>query len=171
MSVLINKEERNLNHLFSLFESRVEHELNCLLDSHTATLTFREEQVSSRIKALCQEYHYNEWEVDFREIWERVSYRCVEKLIPGAIEEKSLRAVKGIGLLSGDSTTAIIAFHTNIEKKALNFCRDILAFLHDDNTFTQPLSQVKELVRACLSQRLRAEVLPALPSNEGGRSP
>ena len=32
--------------------------------------------------------------------------------------------------MSSDQTTNIIALHTSLEKKALDFCRNILFFMH-----------------------------------------
>lgn len=43
MSVIINNEERKLNHLFSLFESRVEGELNNVINSQVNALAFKKE--------------------------------------------------------------------------------------------------------------------------------
>jgi hypothetical protein len=67
----------------------------------------------------------------------------MEKIIPEVIESKSLSSVSSMGALSGDQTTSIIAIHTTLEKKALDFCREILYFLHEENTLTQPLSEIK----------------------------
>ena len=48
-------------------------------------LEFNEKEIKDKIKALCQEYQYQEWEVDFVAIWEKVSYRCLEKIVPETI--------------------------------------------------------------------------------------
>ena len=106
--------------------------------------------MSDRIKDLCREHEYQEWEVDLGAIWEKVHYRCIDRISPQVIHDHSM-AVATPGLLTGDQTTSIIACHTALEKKALDFCRDISAFMQQDNNILlQPLSQVKDIVRQCL---------------------
>ena len=51
---------------------------------------------------MCEEYQYKEYEVDFKDIWEKVSYRCIEKFIPQVIDEYSEKSVMNISVLSGD---------------------------------------------------------------------
>ena len=59
-----------------------ENELNKILEQQSKNLVFEPEQINNKIKKLLQEHQYNEWEVDFSEIWDRVSFRCLEKVVP-----------------------------------------------------------------------------------------
>lgn len=133
--------------MFSLFETTVERELNIIVGKQASKLVFNEEEIKEKIKKLCLEYQYHEWEVDFVAIWEKVSFRCLEKIVPEAICDKSKEMITSGTIFSGDQNTAIIAMHTSLEKKALDFCREILYFMQEENTLTQPLSEVKDIVR------------------------
>ena len=155
---MIAKEERKLNHLFSLFERAAENALNKEMDKQVPTLVFKPSEVNKRIKAICQEYKYQEWEIDFNEIWERVCSRYIEKMIPLQVEEQSRKSVASTRPWNGDQTTHIIAKHMQLEKKTLDFCRDILQFLNQENTLSEPLDKIKATVHECLEARLHEEV-------------
>jgi hypothetical protein len=130
-----------------MFETTAEKELNKEVDKQISTMSFKPEAIGQKIKSLCQEYQYNEWEINFKEIWDRVTFRCMEKVIPQYIEDKSAKCNHDCWIFSGDQTTNIIAYHTRMEKKIVTFCREILEYLHEDSTFSQPLSRIKDYVR------------------------
>ena len=55
------------------------------MGKQATNLVFVEKEIKDKIKALCQEYQYQEWEVDFTAIWDKVSFRCLEKIVPESI--------------------------------------------------------------------------------------
>lgn len=56
-------------------------EINKELDKQVGKLKFDGEKLTEKIKALCKQFQYNEWELNTKEIIEKVSHRVlIQKL-------------------------------------------------------------------------------------------
>lgn len=77
---------------------------------------FDGKQIDEKIKKICKEFEYNEWEINFKDMWEKISYRAINQKLPERIEELSNAYVKGNSIWAGDRTTNILAFHRKLEK-------------------------------------------------------
>ena len=39
-------------------------------------------QIDERIKKVCGEFQYNEWEINFKDMWEKISHRAINNKLP-----------------------------------------------------------------------------------------
>ena len=58
--------ERQVSHLFNMFESKLEVEINKELDRQVKSLRFDSKKLSQKIKDTCKKFQYNEWELNLR---------------------------------------------------------------------------------------------------------
>ena len=76
------KFERQVSHLFNMFETKLQKEINREIDRQVRNIDFNGEKLNQSIKRLCKTFQYNQWEVNLKEIWQKASQRVLNQKIP-----------------------------------------------------------------------------------------